>query len=357
MIKLHVIAKNLSIKQTIRAIDKAASKTVFVLDNNQLIGAVSDGDIRRAILNNVSMGSSVETIMNKHPIFIMEDDSIVHAKSLMLKYKIEAIPRVNHKNEVIEILLWNKIFEISAETPKQTEKINLPVVIMAGGKGARLDPFTRILPKPLIPIGDDPIIKIIIDEFRKFGINEFCISLNHKAHMVKAYFNDYDLNCKITYLEEKKPLGTAGALKFLINKISTSFFVTNCDILVFSDYCSIYDFHEEGNYKLTIVGSMQHHVIPYGVCEIQNGGLLKNIKEKPEYDFLVNTGMYLLKPDVLEYIPDDVHFDMTDLIKKVQEKKGKVGVYPISEKSWIDVGQWGRYHKSIELLSKKDRLV
>lgn len=221
---------------------------------------------------------------------------------------------------------------------------------MAGGKGARLDPFTRILPKPLIPFGNDPVIKVIMDEFGKFGMNDFYISLNDKGRMVKAYFHDHDMDYRIEYIEEDKPLGTAGALKCLDGKMDGTFFVSNCDIIIQADYVSIFDFHKKGSYDLTLVGSMQQYTIPYGICDIDNGGVLKGIREKPEYDFLVNTGLYLLEPAIPQYIPENEYFDMTDLIKKIQDNGLKVGVFPISEKSWIDVGQWAEYKNTIKEL-------
>ena len=221
---------------------------------------------------------------------------------------------------------------------------------MAGGKGTRLDPFTRVLPKPLIPIGERTIIEIIMDNFSQFGIREYYISINHKGKMIKAYFEDNTPDVTISYLEENAPLGTAGALKLLGDTVQGDFFVSNCDIIVRADYRSIYDFHKENNFALTLIASMQHHVIPYGVCEIEEGGALREIREKPEYDFLVNTGFYLLSADILKHIPADTRFDMPDLIKILQSNQLSVGVYPVSEKSWIDIGQWSQYKQAIEKL-------
>jgi NDP-sugar pyrophosphorylase family protein len=222
---------------------------------------------------------------------------------------------------------------------------------MAGGEGKRLDPFTRILPKPLIPLGDEPIIMLIMKEFAKFGMKHFNISLNDKGRMIKAYFHDHEMPFQIDYIEEDKPLGTAGALKYMSGKIDRPMFVSNCDIIVRADYTELLKFHNKGEYDLTLVASMRHFVIPYGVCEVGSQGDLIDISEKPEYDFLVNTGLYLLNPETLNLIPNDRAFDMTDLITEVRSNNMKVGVFPVSEKSWADIGQWTEYRETIKTLS------
>jgi len=346
-IKELLIREDNTIKEALKQIDFGGKKIVFVVDcNNRLIGSVSDGDIRRAILNNISLDNHVEQIINKNPKSVFEADPILTVKSLMLKHRIEVIPQLNIKYEIVDILFWDQIFGPVHERIHQ--QIDLPVVIMAGGKGTRMDPFTRILPKPLIPIGDKPIIEVIMDEYAKFGMKNFFISINHKGKMIKTYFEDHESGYSIVYINEEKPLGTAGALKYLIGKIDSSFFVSNCDIIIKDDYSKIYEFHKEEKYALTMVASMQHHTIPYGVCEIENGGELKNMIEKPQYDFLVNSGMYLLNPEVLRFIPENEFFHFTHLIDRLKKNGYKIGVYPVSEKSYIDVGQWGEYKKAIE---------
>jgi NDP-sugar pyrophosphorylase family protein len=230
------------------------------------------------------------------------------------------------------------------------KQLNLPVVIMVGGKGTRLDPFTRILPKALIPLGETPIIEVIMDKFSVYGVKEYYISVNHKHKMIKAYFEDRKSKYNVSYIDEDKPLGTAGAIKLLENKINTPFFVSNCDIIINCDYSAIMKFHQDKKHMLTLIASMQHHTVQYGVCEIENDGSLFKIKEKPEYDFLVNTGMYIMNPEIMSYIPDNSYFDMTDLIEAIKEEKHTIGIYPVSEKSWIDVGQWEEYNNANKLV-------
>jgi len=223
---------------------------------------------------------------------------------------------------------------------------------MAGGKGTRLAPFTNIVPKPLIPVGDKSMIELIMAEFEKYKMLDFYVSVNYKASMIKAYFEDVDHNYNVKYIDEDSPLGTAGALKFVENEFDNTFFVSNCDIIIKADYSEIYNFHVQGNYDITLVASMQHYQIPYGICELSKEGELLQIKEKPEYDFLVNTGMYLLEPKVLKLIPENKFYHITNLIEDIKKNGGKVGVFPVSEKSWIDVGQMEEYKKGTSLLMR-----
>lgn len=316
-------------------------KIIIVIgDDNKVIGVVTDGDFRRAILDSVPLENSIEAITNKDFLFFSEDYSLNEAKEIFSKTRVMQIP-ILKDSELVDILLKEDIDSSCMSLSKA--KLNLPVVIMAGGRGARLDPFTRILPKPLIPIDNKPVIEIIMDKFAVYGIKTFYISIGYKGKMIKAYFEDFGDKYHISYIEEGKPLGTAGALKFLESKIDSTFIVSNCDIIVEEDYTKIYEFHKKGGYSLTLVGSVQHHVIPYGVCKIKEGGELKEIHEKPGYDVLVNTGLYVLNPSVFKYIPYNENIGIIELIDKLKENKDKVGVYPISEKSWIDIGQWEDY--------------
>jgi len=228
---------------------------------------------------------------------------------------------------------------------------NIPVIIMAGGKGTRLDPFTRILPKPLIPIGNEPIIEIIMNEFSGYGVSEFHLTLNDKSKMIKAYFHDHSFKYKIHFIEEKKPLGTAGALRLIPLNNVCSIIVTNCDIIIKDDYNRIIEYHEEMENDITLIGSLQHYKVPYGVCKVGEKGNLKSIMEKPEYDYLSNTGFYILEKSILKLIPKDRYFDMTDLINKALGDNFKVGVYPVSDRSWIDIGQWEEYRKAVNALT------
>jgi NDP-sugar pyrophosphorylase family protein len=311
---------------------------------------LTDGDIRRWILRGGGLDYSVENVCNKNAYFYTAEVAVDKVKRDMLERKITCIPIITEQREVKDFYLWEEVFGDKVHR-KKLPTLHIPVVIMAGGQGTRLDPFTRILPKPLIPIGDKTIIEIIIDKFREYQIDHFYISVNHKSKILKSYFDELSPQYSIEYINEDKPLGTSGSLKFLQGKLDTPFFVTNCDIIVEADYGELLAFHQEKKNDITLVASMKHFNIPYGICEIENGGALTKIVEKPEYSFLVNTGMYVLEPSVLKHIPENVLFHITDLIDRVRTTGGKIGVFPISEKSWIDTGEWSEYKRALELLT------
>lgn len=337
-VKKILIKPEMSIKQALKKMDESAEKILFIVDSyDKILGAVTDGDIRRWILKGQSLNENISKAMNKNPVFLKEGYSVKEAKKFMISRKIECLPIIDDNKKIVSAVWWMDFFDDKLK--KHDKTINIPVVIMAGGEGLRLHPFTKVLPKGLMPIGKKSVLESIIDKFAEYGCKDFYLSLNYKANIIKAYFSDIVHHFNISYVQEKEPLGTAGSLYLLKKKIKETFFVTNCDILIEADYADILKFHKDNKNKITLVGSMKHYIIPYGICEIEKGGGLKNIKEKPEHDFLVNTGLYVLEPEILDDIPENKFYHITDLINNYINKKEKVGVYPVSEKSWLDIGQ------------------
>lgn len=345
-VRAAFISPKLNIKQALKYLDSYGRKTVFVVDElDRLLGSVTDGDIRRWILKDGNLSKPVTQIMNGAPVAFPEGTSLEIIKQKMVSREIDCIPVLDAGGSIKGIHFWTDFFKSANAALKQ---LSAPVVIMAGGEGKRLGPITRVLPKPLLPIGDKPMLEHIMDRFRRHGCRNFFISLNYKSSIVKAYLKDNSQGDKVTCVEEKKPLGTAGSLHLLKNKIRSSFFLINCDIILDADYADIMRFHKESGNKITMVASMKHYTIPYGICDIQKGGTLKHITEKPEYDLLVNTGMYVLEPETIRDIPKDSFFHITDLINRYLKKGKSVGVYPVSDKSWLDTGQINELHSVLE---------
>ena len=257
-IKPYLISAEVSVRDAMKRMDEAHTKILFVVDPlNKLIGTVSDGDLRRWILSEGKLTENVDKVSNRAPIYFNDGYSIERIKETMLEKKIQCIPVVDHKGEITELLFWDSIFQ-GEYVERKKKELNIPVVIMAGGMGTRLEPFTQILPKPLIPIGDKTIIELIIDKFLDYQVKHFYISVGHKSKIIRSYFEDLDIDYKYDFIYEEKPLGTIGSVSMIPNNISGPIIVTNCDIIIEADYSELVQFHSENNYDLTLVGSLMH---------------------------------------------------------------------------------------------------
>jgi dTDP-glucose pyrophosphorylase len=338
-----------TIMEAMEALGKTAEKVLLVVDDDgSLIGSLTDGDIRRVILKGRDLKGTIENAYNPVPVFVYQKDvDPQRIKQLLTVNKVELIPTLDEKRRVVDYTTWEMAFG-NSRTPEKP-RLDVPVVIMAGGRGVRLEPFTKVLPKPLIPVGDKPVIDHIIDRFRAYGVRKFFITLHHMSRILRAYFEEKMPDYAIEFAEELEPRGTAGSLKLLSDKLDKPFFVSNCDTIIDTDYFDLYRFHTQNNYDITLVASTKEFSIPYGVCELNHGGSLERIREKPEYSFLANTGLYVLNFTVIDLIPSDKLFHITHLINKIKENGGRIGVYPVSEKSWVDVGQWAEYRKALKI--------
>lgn len=335
--KNQIVRRDQSIIDVMKAIDENGKRMALVAEDERLIGIVSDGDIRRHILNSGNLNESVDHIMNQKPIVMIGEDKAT-ARSIFEDNKINVLPVVDNDGKLLKVLFLEDV--LSEKIVKNELRATL-IVIMAGGRGTRLYPYTKVLPKPLIPIGDKPIVERIIDKFYDFGAKEFYMSVNYRKNMIKAYFSEIKRDYSIDYIEENIPLGTCGSLYFLKNKLQKSFIVSNCDILIDGDYSNMLDYHKKNHYALTIITSVKTHQIPYGIIELDEKKSVKNILEKPTKNILVNTGMYILEPFLLDYIPKGEVYHMTDLINEAIKRGEKIGTYPIGEKAWMDMGQIG----------------
>lgn len=340
----------MSIVDAMEKIDINAKGILFIVDKEEtLVGCITDGDIRRWLLKTGDLNSLVSNAMMHSPqyLFIEEKNK---AKNLMRQKVITALPLLNHYKKIVDIVLMSEISE-NKKVDKRKNLSEIPVVIMAGGKGTRLYPYTKILPKPLIPIGDTPIIERIINCFVKYKINKYYITVNYKKGMIKAYFSETKPSYKIKYIEEKKPLGTGGSLKLINEIFDKPFFVVNCDSLIFADYNDLYEHHIKSGNLITIVSALKNITIPYGVLYSKENGELMNLEEKPKLSYFINTGMYIINPELIEKIPDNAIFHMTHLVENVMKNGGKVGMYPVSENSFLDMGEFDEMHRMEEKLN------
>lgn len=347
----YLIPDDIPISEAIKRIDEGRRKVVFCTKDGMLTGAFTDGDMRRFILRDGDMTKPVSVAMNPHPIsvpLIRRKD----AEAYVQENAMVALPIVDDQKTVIEIIFRD---EIDSARAQRTMPSNISLVIMAGGKGTRLYPYTQILPKALIPIGDTPIMDHIIQHFESYGVNNVYMVVNHKKNMIKAYYNEGHCNSTIHYVDEDTFLGTGGGIGLLRGMIKDTFFLSNCDSLLEVDYPCMLDFHRQNNNAITMIASNKTMQVPYGVVEVDSHGGISLIREKPEYSFLVNTGVYIVEPFVIDMVGENEKIDMPDILTRVEEAGYNVGAYPITEKSWLDMGQLAEMKNMIKELGLEDK--
>jgi dTDP-glucose pyrophosphorylase len=347
-LKPFVVSPSTSVKEAMAQMDRNHEQILLVAGRDrELIGTLTDGDVRRHILAEGDLKVPVSTICNRNPKTVQQGVPLTAARQLMLEKRVRQIPVIDARRCIVDVLRWEDVLGNGSKSKR--DPLGIPVVIMAGGKGARLDPFTRILPKPLIPVEDKPLVQTIMDRFHEAGCTRFYMTVNYKAQMIRAYFDGEDTKGKydIHYVHEKAETGTAGSLALLAPKLKGDYFLSNCDILIKADYADLLKYHRDQHNVITIVASMQSVRVPYGVVELEKNGGLKALREKPEYDLLANTGLYLINDGVRRYFPKRTAFDMPQLIDAVRSAGGAVGVYPVSQGAWSDVGQWAEYFRNM----------
>jgi len=342
------INSKISLSRALKDLSLSGNKTLFVINKKkQLIGTFSDGDARKAINNRSPLNITIDNLYNKKPTSFYEDK---YDEKLILKafksQNYDCIPIINFNKEIVKIIKWSDLLE------KKVKKVKIKkqkVVIMAGGLGTRMQPFTDILPKPLIPINNKPIIEHIINSFKKDGFNKFIISINYKAGIIKNFFENTKYKKSITYLEEKIPMGTIGSIFKLKKKLKNDFFVCNCDILLDINFLELLNIHKKNKNDLTLVVVNKQYQIPYGTCSFdENGGLIK-LNEKPSYDLLINTGCYVFSHNIFKLLSGSSRLDINILINKALKKGFKIGSFVIKPNSWKDIGEWNEYKKVINI--------
>lgn len=354
-IDLYISKKSVNVVDAMTRIDSGGYGIIYIIDDEgRLIGSVSDGDIRRWIIKTNDLTAKAYQFMNPNPQYVYkgEEDRIEMLKKM---FPINSVPILDRQRKILEIVFFNNNLEYRSEE-NEKHKLNAPVIIMAGGKGTRLYPYTKILPKPLIPIGDTPILERIINKFVEYDIRKFYLTVNYKKNMIKTYFSELAPDYDICYVEEEKPLGTGGGIKLIDEKFDCPIFVANCDQLINANYKDLYDYHINSANVITVVSALKNIMIPYGVLKTKESGEIIKIEEKPKLSYFINTGMYVINPEVISMIPNDTLFHMTHLIDAVKDSGGKVGMYPISEDSFLDMGEFvemQRMEEKLNVLSDK----
>ena len=342
--KYFILSDNL-IKDAYSKLEDVSFKTLIVINKkNKFLGTLTDGDIRRGILNGLNFDSKIIKFYNRKSLSTTPDKSSHYL--FEKKIDVNLVPVLNKQKKVINILFNKKNFKFKYQSKKNKTK----VVIMSGGLGSRLRPYTHAIPKPLIPIGDKSILERIIKKFEECGFDNFYLTVGYKKKLINAYFSDTKFKKKIKFIQETKPLGTAGGVSFLKGKIESDFFVCNCDSIFNLDFNFLLDFHKNKKNDLTLVAAHNNYKIPYGVCKINSKSLLKSIEEKPSIKYFASTGLYVFSKKVLNLLNKNSRCDMDILIQKCLKKKFKVGVFPIDQKDWMDFGDWDQFKTSIKNL-------
>jgi dTDP-glucose pyrophosphorylase len=347
----YLIDCKATIHQTLKKINESGSKCLVVTKNGYLDGTISDGDIRSALLKGKKKSLKIYKVYNSKPITVNQNNvSLFKIEKIFQKKFVDIIPIINDNKKIVNIITLANFLKNKSNLLKK--KILCDVFISAGGEGKRLQPFTDILPKPLIPINNKTVIERVIDQFIDYKIKNYFISVNFKKDVIKAFFKEKKNKNNISFVEEKKKLGTAGALSLVKNKISKFFFVSNCDILIKHNIYQIYKFHIESKNDLTIVVSNKNLRVPYGDCKIDKNGNLSSIVEKPVLNFLAITGFYIFSKSCLKELKQNKKIEMNNFIEDLKQKNYKIGTYNIPEKEWLDIGEWNEYKKTIEVINK-----
>ena len=338
-----LIDENADIRTAVEQLERIRCKVIYVIGNGKLKASISDGDVRRYVLHEGNTNFSVEHIANYNPTFLLryEKDKV---DEIFSQSEVYSIPIVNYNHEVVEVIFRD------GRRIRKKYSLKCPVVMMAGGKGTRLYPYTKILPKALIPIGEVPIAERIINGFSDYGCEQFFMIVNHKKNMIQAYFDSVQERYSVTYIDEEEPLGTGGGLYLLNGRLSQDFFLINCDIIIDADYNEIYNYHlNQGNF-ITIVAAKYHHVVPYGVVELDNeNNVYSGISEKPEINYLISTGMYVVNNELVSLMPRNQNLSFPDLIDMFKKEGKRIGVYIVEESAYMDMGQL----EELEKMKKK----
>ncbi len=331
---MNTLKTEATVRDAIACLEASSEKYVCITgEEGKLLGLFTQGDMRRHLIAGGDLSDSVEVAMNASPCVFSSREDAIEASALS---KLDVYPIVDERGILVDCFCkGDPAYTAMQEKPLQ----DIPLVVMAGGKGTRLYPYTKVLPKALVPIGEKTILERVIEEFTSWGCREVYVIVKHKARMIRAYFDELETDYTLHFVEEQKFLGTGGGLSLLKEKIDRPFFLSNCDILVKADYDCVIKTHRTNSDLITFVAAMKDLEVPYGVIVTKADGSASMLREKPHYSFLTNTGVYFIEPQVLREIPDNTFIHITDVAQNIINSGRRVGVFPVSEKSWLDMGQ------------------
>ena len=341
---------NISIKKALNIMETNDFDSLVIINNKKkLLGIFTFGDFQRLVMNGLDLTLPISEAMNKNFVFLEKKDlSKSSINEIFNKYNIDIIPVIN--NQILIKLIFRSDYNIKKR--KETKLINqTAVVIMAGGLGSRLKPLSNILPKPLFPIGNKTILQIILEKFKSANFKNIHLSINYKSNLIKFYNQEYLNNFKINYIEEKKYLGTIGAVK-LLKTDKKYIYISNCDVYANIDYIDLLKHHTQNKNDITILTSMKEYQVPYGVFNLNENGNVKSITEKPSNQYLVNTGIYIINSELIKIIPKNKEFTVNDLISKCIKSNKKIAVVPIFAAQWTDIGEWSQFEKKYININK-----
>ena len=344
-----MVAGELPLREGIARMNASGLQILLVVDDEgRLLGTVTDGDIRRTLASGLDLAVALRAVMNPNPT-VVNDGNMAQVHALMMSRGIRHVP-VFEERRVIDLVDWSQLRGADKAAPRSQ---NVPVIVMAGGKGTRLQPITRVLPKPLVPIGSKTLIERVMDGFHGHGFDEFVLTLNYKREVIRQYFDGLPIPYSLDMIDEGETfLGTAGSVSLAREHIKNrTFFVSNCDIVVDADFAAMLAFHRRHGAAATVLSVLKTFKIPYGVLEVSEHTLLK-IEEKPEYHFLVNSGIYILEPVMLDHMDPGQRVDMPDLLLRAKDAGLPVVAFPYSGQ-WFDVGQWDQYRQAVDHLERQ----
>ena len=338
------LRQNATIKEALEIIDSGAMQIALVVDDNdKLLGTLTDGDIRRGILRGLDLDSSIETIVFKEPAIAKISSTKEEILKIALSKKLHQIPIVDDNGIVLDLKEIDELVEPKIKTNR--------VILMVGGLGTRLRPLTQDTPKPMLKVGNKPILQTIVEKFAEYGFVNITMCVNFNASIIRDYFGDgKEFGVNIDYVLEQKRMGTAGALSLLKERPSEPFFVMNGDLLTNVNFEHIFNYHTLNKATATMCVREYDYEVPYGVVKM-NDNKITAIAEKPVQKFFVSAGIYMLSPEILDLIPQDEFYDMPTLFEKAIAQNKNVISFPIHE-YWIDIGRLEEYHKANEEYAK-----